>query len=219
MKLFEKYRPRSFTEIVGQEKALAQIETLRKNGGLLGQCLYLTGGSGTGKTTIARLIAAEIADEIFVEEIDADTLTTAKIAEIENDYRYGGGFFGGKSGRCYIVNECHGLKKQAFRLLLTVLERQPQHVTWIFTTTIDGGESLFDDNIDASPFLSRCVSIKLSQRDLARPFAEYARRIAQSENLDGRPIEQYVKLVQEKRNNLRAVLSEIAGGRMMAGNA
>jgi replication-associated recombination protein RarA len=179
----------------------------------------LSGSSGVGKTTIARLVAAEIADQINILELDAETLSVSEIQRMENDCRFSGGLFGsGKIGRVFIVNEIHGVKKPALRQLLTTLERTPDFVTWIFTTTTAGEDSLFEDNIDASPFLSRCVSIKLSQRDLARPFAEYARKIAQSENLDGRPIEQYVKLVQEKRNNLRAVLSEIAGGRMMSVN-
>jgi hypothetical protein len=62
--------------------------------------------------------------------------------------------FGDKSGRAFIVNEAHGLRKDVIRQLLVMLERIPPHVVWVFTTTIEGQESLFEDYDDASPLLS-----------------------------------------------------------------
>jgi hypothetical protein len=62
---------------------------------------------------------------------------------------------------------------------------------------------------------SHCLRLELARRDLAKPFAERARQIAQSEGLDGLPIERYVRLVQEHRNNLRAVLSAVEAGEML----
>jgi hypothetical protein len=49
---------------------------------------------------------------------------------------------------------------------------------------------------------------------LARAFAERAKQIAQAEGLDGKPIEQYVRLVQTHRQNFRAVLQAIEAGEM-----
>jgi len=78
MQLHEQYRPASWPEVVGQDKVLAKIQTLRKRG-LAGRAFWITGQSGTGKTTIARLIAAELADETAIEEVDAETLTPGQI--------------------------------------------------------------------------------------------------------------------------------------------
>ena len=53
---------------------MEKIRALAKRG-LAGRAYWLSGQSGTGKATIARLIAAEVADPFFITELDAATLT------------------------------------------------------------------------------------------------------------------------------------------------
>lgn len=182
--------------------------------GLGGRAVWISGKSGTGKTTIARLLAAEIADDDNVEELDAGELTVSRLAALESSMRCRA--LGSKPGRCFIVNEAHGLSKAAVRQLLVMLERIPPHVLWIFTTTIDGQQLLLDGTEDGGPLLSRCVPIQLSQRGLCEPFAERARTIAQAEGLDGQPIERYQRLAKDCGNNLRMMLSRIDAGEMLA---
>lgn len=83
MQLHEKYRPQRLEDVLGQEKIVSRLALLRDRDGLAGRTYWLSGASGTGKTTIARLIAAEVAGEWTTVEIDSHTLTPNEIDRIE----------------------------------------------------------------------------------------------------------------------------------------
>lgn len=211
MQLHEQYRPREWGDVVGQDKALRRIDALRKRG-LGGRSYWLSGQSGTGKTTIARLVAAEVAGD-DVEEIDASDLSASRVRAIEKRTSAGKPLFG--NGWAVIVNEAHGLSKPAVRQLLVTLERLPEFCTWLFTTTCDGQEQLFEDNIDSHPLLSRCIELPLARRGLADAFAQRAAEIAEKEGLNGKPVSSYKRLAQECRNNLRQMLQHIEFAEML----
>ena len=212
--LFEEYRPDDWGDVVGQGKVLSKINVLR-NRGLGGRAYWINGQTGTGKTTIARLLASEVADDIAIEELDTSDVTTSTVERIRRSMSFRG--IGKKGGMVWIINEAHGLTAKMVQKLLTLVEPEgglPDRVMFIFTTTVEG-QLAFEGLDDGGPLLSRCIRLELSRRDLARPFAERARKIAEEQGLNGRSIEAYVRLVQKHRNNLRAVLQDIESGAML----
>lgn len=212
MTLSEKYRPSTFDDVLGQDKAVKKIQVLlARNWG--GRSWWISGASGTGKTTIAQIIAAQGADGLYIREYDsADQLSISEVDQIEKDMHY---YAPGKGGRAYIVNEAHGLRKAVIRRLLGLLERLPGHVCIVFTTTKQGESKLFEDQIDANPLLSRCAKIELTNQGLAKVFAEHCRQIATREDLNGKPMQSYVRLAQNCKNNCRQMLMTIESGDML----
>ena len=81
--LYEQHRPRSWADVLGQERAVKKAQTIIKRA-WGGRAWWIDGNSGTGKTTIAKLIAAEGADPFNTIELDASDLTPARLREIEN---------------------------------------------------------------------------------------------------------------------------------------
>lgn len=101
MKLFEKYRPSQWSEVVGQDKAVKMLTGLRDRNGFGGQAYFLSGGSGTGKSSIAKLIVGEIAEPLNVFETDGAYVDLPMLKQIQGEWRYYGN--GRKTGRAYTV--------------------------------------------------------------------------------------------------------------------
>ncbi len=215
MQLTEQYRPSTWADVVGQEKVVAKIQALAKRG-IGGRAYWLSGGSGQGKTTIARLIAAEIAGPLATMEDNAKDIDAEYVRGMTRSWHTTVLASPGsdKIGRAWILNESHNLRASVCELFLTRLEEIPPHVVVIFTTTTDEDKGLFEGYDNSPAFMSRCLTFKLARVGLAEKFAERARAIAQKEGLDGKPIKDYVELVKQERNNMRAVLQKIEAGYM-----
>ena len=209
MRLTEKYRPASWDEFIGQEKAVSKVRRIIDRPGLDGDSFWIVGPSGVGKTSMAWIIARQFADPLDIAELDGEACTVDAVRKACETMQYStlsGGF------RVWIVNEAQAMTAKAVQAWLTALDPLPRRVIVIFTTTEDSAD-LFG-NFDG-PFRSRCKTIAFTNQGLAQVFAERARQIALAENMDGKPEAAYVRLVQRCKNNLRMALNEIEAGEML----
>ncbi len=215
MMLHEKYRPRAWGDLVGQDRAVKTARRLIERPGF--QCgafwIECAGDncSGTGKTSLAWLIARALADDFFIQPISGSDLTRSALRDIERA-AYLTTWAESKPFRALIVDEAHAIPSSCVDALLKFLEALPTHFVVIFTTTRKVDQGLFGD--DCGPFASRCYQIRLTNQGLAEAFAKRAKSIAQAEDLDGKPLSTYVRLVQTSKNNLRAVIQRIEAGAM-----
>lgn len=198
--LARKYRPRQFTELVGQQHvATTLLNSFKQN--KLGQAYLLTGTRGVGKTSVARIFAKALRCEdpdsqpggknpgvscekcqscqeinagssMDVLEIDgASNNGVDNIREIREQVK-----FMPSRGRVkvYIVDEVHMLSASAFNALLKTLEEPPAHVTFILATT--------ESQKIPPTILSRCQRFDFRRVPLPL-IAEHLQRLAQLEGI------------------------------------
>ena len=212
--LFEQYRPKRIEDVVGQDEAVKTLQFIAKRG-YVGRVFWITGKSGTGKTTLARIIAKTVAQSYAIVEIDAADLSIDRVRQYEDWCRMKPI---GCEAHAFIINEAHSLRPAILARLNTTFEKPEvlKNSTWCFTTTLDGHKRLFDaEEIETVPFGSRTIQLSLkSDENVTLSFAIRARNAAQAEGMDGRPLDEYVKLVRKHNHNLREVFQAIDAGVM-----
>lgn len=212
--LYERMRPRSLDEVVGQDETIKRLKLIRDRSGFGGRVFWFSGPSGAGKTTLARLIAEDAADAYAIIEIDAARLTVEQLRDFERMCRMKPL---GKGWHAFVINESHNLSARVVSELQTVLEEPHVQNTslWVFTTTTAGQQRLFDTKFDAQPFLSRAMMFELSMHGHELDFAQRVMEIAQAEQLDGRPLCEYVELIRRCNGNMRKALNAVESGEML----
>jgi DNA polymerase-3 subunit gamma/tau len=133
LSLYRKYRPHDFGEVRGQEQIVSVLEAAVGQGKIAHAYLF-AGGRGTGKTSMARILARALqTDEQDIYEMDA--ASNRGIDEIRQ-LREGVSTLPFNSKyKFYIIDEAHALTKDAWGALLKTLEEPPEHVIFVLATT------------------------------------------------------------------------------------
>lgn len=173
--LARRYRPQTFTQVVGQEPVVRTLKNALKSGKTAHAYLFC-GSRGTGKTTLARILAKalnctnlsadfepcnncqschEITNGSSLDVLEIDGASHRGIDDIKQISESVG--YCPASGQCkiYLIDEVHMLTKEAFNALLKTLEEPPPNVKFFFATT--------EANKIPPTILSRCQRFNLQR--------------------------------------------------------
>ena len=170
--LARKWRPKNFTEVMGQSHVVTALSNAL-NSGRVHHAFLFTGTRGVGKTTLARIFAKSLNCEqgmsatpcgecsicinidqgSFIDLIEVDAASRTGIddmRELLDNIQYAP-----TQGRVkvYLIDEIHMLSKSSFNALLKTLEEPPEHVKFLFATT--------DPQKLPVTVLSRCLQFNL----------------------------------------------------------
>jgi len=155
MSLYLKYRPQDFRSVVGQDHIVMTLKNALKHNALTHAYLF-SGPRGTGKTSLARILAKSLNCTDLQEESEpcnrcenCEGILTGRMVDlIEIDAASNRGIdeirelrekilFAPNQGKAkvYIIDEVHMLTKEAFNALLKTLEEPPSHAYFILATT------------------------------------------------------------------------------------
>lgn len=189
--LYRKYRPVDFDNVYGQEEVVTVIKNAINNN-MVSHAYLFCGPRGTGKTTIAKIIARMVNCEKLIDgkpcgkcyncinflnsndivEIDAASNNGVdeirelrdKINLVPSNAKY----------KVYIIDEVHMLTTQAFNALLKTLEEPPAHVIFILATT--------EPHKIPLTIASRCQKFRFTKIN-SKKIVDRLREIAKFENI------------------------------------
>ncbi len=131
--LYRKYRPETFEDVIGQDHIVKAIGGALE-AGKVAHAYLLCGPRGTGKTTIARIIARTLGSSVN-DIYEMDAASNRGIDDVRDiresvwtlpfDSKY----------KIYILDEVHMFTKEAWNALLKTIEEPPEHVIFILATT------------------------------------------------------------------------------------
>lgn len=191
--LYRKYRPKTFSDVCGQEH-ITKILKSEVESGKIGHAYLFTGTRGTGKTTCAKILSRAVncknpqggnpcgecdmcrmilsGEATDIVEIDAASNNGVdSIRELREQVVFSPAM---AKYRVYIIDEVHMLSSGAFNALLKTLEEPPEHVVFILATT--------EVHKLPATILSRCQRFDFKRID-SEVISERLKYVASKENL------------------------------------
>ncbi len=219
--LARSWRPKTFTQLVGQDHVVKAL-THALDQGRLHHAWLFTGTRGVGKTTIARILAkalnctgpdgngkmtsepcgkcpacVEIDEGRFVDYIEMDAASNRGVDDMAALLEKAAYAPSSARFKVYMIDEVHMLTTQAFNSMLKMLEEPPPHVKFILATT--------DPQKIPVTILSRCLQFNLKQMPVAL-IIEHLEKVLAAEKVSYEPVALRV-LAKAAQGSMRDALS------------
>lgn len=183
MSLYNEYRPKTLDAMVGNEEIIKSVREhfMQEDKKRISHCHVLYGPAGTGKTSLARIIATELlgANPKFgIHEINtADNRGIDTARSIIEQMR---GFPLMGKATAFVIDECQMMTTEAKSAFLKPTEEPPDHVFFFFCTT---NLNLFLKGDSGKALSTRCTQWKLESLN-ARQMGKLILRTAEAENFN-----------------------------------
>jgi replication-associated recombination protein RarA len=194
MLLVEKYRPTTINGFIGIEDAREDAASLVANP--YSSAWLFVGASGTGKTTLAQAIGAELGAEIH--HIPSQSCTVETVKQLRASLAHAPMF--GSKWHLVIVDEADEMSTAAENAWLSLLDSTNRPVDTIIIFTCNETAKLKDR------FLSRCETVKFSTYGIAKDASEMLARVWEHETSNASPAPNFARIVKEANNNIRESL-------------